>query len=305
MENSGTVFDIQRFSIHDGPGIRTIVFFKSCPLHCLWCSNPESQQPAAELLYTASRCLGSDPGCDLCVSACAAGALSYSDSGIVVNRAKCDGCGKCAGACPSGALRLSGRQLTADQVLGEVTRDQVFYGHSGGGMTLSGGEPLAQPEFALALLQGARHLGIHTAVETTGFASGQVVRRVLSAADLILFDIKHMDPAVHRAHTKQGNARILKNASLAASLGIPMIVRVPVITGFNDSVEDLVEIGRFARGMGISNLHLLSYHRYGVPKYAALGRRYPLADTPAPSAAHLQTLGSSLQAIGLTVSILR
>jgi pyruvate formate lyase activating enzyme len=295
----GNIFDIQRFSIHDGPGIRTIVFFKSCPLRCLWCSNPESQQWAAELMYTRSRCLD----CDLCLSACPTGALSPSESCIVVDRAKCDGCGKCTAVCPSGALRLAGRQLTAEQVLAEVSRDDIFYGHSGGGMTLSGGEPLAQPDFALSLLQGARRLGIHTAVETTGSASANTVRRVLSATDLILFDVKHVDPAEHRSGTKKGNARILENAYLAASLGIPMIVRIPVIPGFNDTIEEIVEIGRFARKIGIPNLHLLPYHRYGLAKYAALGREYQLMNAAAPPTSQLQALKSALQAIDLKVSI--
>lgn len=295
----GSVFDIQRFSIHDGPGIRTIVFFKACPLRCLWCSNPESQNRAAEIIYTASRCLE----CDLCISACPAGAIARSDSTVVIARADCDGCGKCAEVCPGGAIRLAGRQLTPAEALAEVARDQAFYGHSEGGMTLSGGEPLMQPDFALALLQGARLLGIHAAVETTGFASADTVRRVLGAADLILFDLKHMDPAKHSAGTTQHNARILENARLAASLGVPMIVRVPVIPGYNDTVDEVVEIGRFAREIGISTLHLLPYHRYGLSKYAALGRPYPLADAATPPAALLETLKAALQAIGLDVSI--
>lgn len=295
----GRIFDIQRFSIHDGPGIRTIVFFKSCPLRCAWCSNPESQHCISEIMYSESRCIK----CDLCVPVCPQRALSPSETGIVVDRTKCDGCGKCAEVCPSGALRLAGRQMTADEVLGQVARDDPFYSHSGGGLTLSGGEPLSQPDFALELLRGARRLGFHTAVETTGEASADAVRRVLGEADLILFDVKHINPFKHYEGTDKGNSRILENARLAASLGIPIIVRIPVIPGFNDSIEEMVEIGRFARDIGVADIHFLPYHRYGLAKYAALGRDYPLANAATPNRDKVQAFKSALQALGLNVSI--
>jgi pyruvate formate lyase activating enzyme len=295
----GDIFDIQRFSVNDGPGIRTIVFFKSCPLQCLWCSNPESQLPFPELLYSRTRCLD----CDVCISVCSTGALAQDEAGIAVDHDKCDACGRCVAVCPGGALRIAGHRTSVECVLAEVLRDRIFYDHSGGGMTLSGGEPLMQPEFALALLRRARQIGIHTAVETCGSTSAEVIRRVLSQADLILYDIKHMDSAKHRAGIGKSNGSILRNARLAASLGVEMIARVPVIPGFNDSLDEILAIGRFARDIGLSELHLLLYHRYGVSKYSGLGRTYALTETASPSESEIQTLRTELQALGLRVRV--
>lgn len=296
---SGNVYDIQRFSIHDGPGIRTIVFFKGCPLRCLWCSNPESQRTERELLYTASRCLH----CGSCVAACAAGALVLGENGIAVNRYACTACDQCSAVCPTGALRITGQRMNVEQVLDAVARDNIFYEHSGGGMTLSGGEPLAQPDFALALVRGARERGIHSAVETTGWASADIIRRVLGATDLILYDIKQMDPAKHQWGTGVTNDRILDNARVAAGLGIRMIIRVPVIPGFNDTRDDLFSIGRFAQELGLAELQLLPYHRYGVTKYASLGRDYALPDAAPPASEQIESLQRSVQALGLHVRV--
>jgi pyruvate formate lyase activating enzyme len=296
---SGTVYDIQRFSINDGPGIRTIVFFKACPLRCLWCSNPESQSASPELFYFQSRCLH----CGECVKVCPEAALSLVENNVTINRARCAVCDICSLVCPSGALRVTGRRMNVKQVLSAVARDNVFYKHSGGGMTLSGGEPLAQPAFALTLLHGAREQGIHTAVETTGYASADVARSVLGACDLILYDIKQLNPTNHLAGTGVSNARILDNACLAASLGVRMIIRVPVIPGFNDAPEDLVAIGRFALELGITELHLLPYHNFGVTKYSGLGRVYLLPDTPLLSTEQILSLRQTLQELGIKVCV--
>ena len=296
---TGDIFDIQRFSVNDGPGIRTIVFLKSCPLECQWCSNPESRHSSPELLYTLSRCLASGE----CVSVCPQSALTITGTGIVIDRTRCDGCGDCVAVCPSGALRLAGRRVTIEQVLDEVLRDRIFYEHSGGGMTLSGGEPLAQPGFARALLRRARALGIHTAVETSGSAGADAVRRVLSETDLILYDIKQIDPQKHRAGTGKSNRSILRNARIAAGVGVPMVIRVPVIPGFNDTPGEIMAIGEFAKELRVSELHLLPYHRYGVSKYAALGRPYPLADAVSPTEMAVRALRAALEALGLNVKI--
>jgi pyruvate formate lyase activating enzyme len=296
---AGNIFDVQRFSIHDGPGIRTVVFFKGCPLHCPWCSNPESQNSTPELLYSRSRCLR----CGSCVYVCPEEALTLADDGVIIERSRCVPCDECSQACPSGALRLAGRRATAAEVLDEVARDSIFYQHSDGGMTLSGGEPLMQPDFALALLEGARALGFHSAVETNGLTSPEIIRRVLSQTDLILYDIKHMDCARHRAATGEANTAILENARLAATLGIQMMIRVPVIPGFNDDLSQITAIGEFARELGVSELHLLPYHRYGITKYASLGRAYTLSEANAPTQSQMDSFRDELQALRLRVRI--
>jgi len=295
----GSIFDIQRFSIHDGPGIRTTVFFKGCLLHCPWCANPESLNASPELLYSRASCLK----CGRCVHACPDGALALAVDSVMIDRDRCTVCDICSRVCPSVSLRLVGRQATAAEVLAEVARDAVFYQHSGGGMSLSGGEPLLQPEFAIALLDSARTLGIHTAVETNGFASEDVVRSVLGRADLILYDIKQMDATRHRAATGESNSAILRNARVAAGLGVPMVIRVPVIPGFNDDWVSIAAIGGFARQLGLSEAHLLPYHKYGESKYTALGRPYDLRDAPITAVSQINSFRQELQALGLTVQV--
>jgi pyruvate formate lyase activating enzyme len=282
----GNIFDIQRFSIHDGPGIRTTVFLKGCPARCPWCSNPESQCASPQLFYSRSRCLL----CGRCVGACPEQALSLQADAVAIDRTSCVPCDECSRVCPSGAMRLVGRSTTAADVLAEVERDRVFYEHSGGGMTVSGGEPLAQPEFTLALLEGARARGLHSAVETAGLAEPELIERVLGKTDLILFDIKQMDSESHKSIVGEDDAVVLGNARLAARLGVPMIVRVPVIPGFNDQPHQIGAIAEFACSLGVTDLHLLPYHAYGVPKYASLGRRYEMPETVPPTQAHLEAL---------------
>lgn len=234
---------------------------------------------------------------------CPEEALALSEAGVLIERSRCVPCDECSQACPSGALRLAGRRVTAAEVLEEVARDSIFYQHSSGGMTLSGGEPLVQPDFALALLEGARALGFHSAVETNGLTSAEIVRRVLSQTDLILYDIKHMDSARHRAATGEANTAILNNARLAATLGIQMMIRVPVIPGFNDDLNQITAIGKFARELGVSELHLLPYHKYGITKYASLGRAYTLSEANAPTQSQMDSFRDELQALRLRVRI--
>ena len=286
----GNIFDVQRFSIHDGPGIRTTVFLKGCPAHCPWCSNPESQCALPQLSYSHSRCLL----CGRCVSACPEQVLSLQADAVAIDRARCIPCDECTRACPSGAVRLVGRITTVAEVLAEVERDRVFYEHSGGGMTVSGGEPLAQPEFTLALLEGARARGLHSAVETAGLAEPETVERVLARTDLILFDIKHIDSDSIRSFAGEDNAVVLDNARVAAQLGVKMIVRVPVIPGFNDQPHQITAIGEFARSLDVSEMHLLPYHGYGAAKYASLGRRYEMLEAVPPTREHLETLRLNL-----------
>ena len=200
-------------------------------------------------------------------------------------------------------MDVAGHRWSVEQVLAEVARDRVFYGHSGGGLTLSGGEPLCQPDFSVALLRRARAMGLHTAVETAGWGDPDVVRRVLGQTDLILYDVKHMDADRHLAGTGRTNEGILRNATLAAGLDVDMAVRVPVIPGFNDGLDDILDIARFTVEMGLSEIHLLPYHGYGAPKYVSLGREYGMVDVEPPTHERMDSLREALERLGLRVRV--
>ena len=252
----GRIFDIQRYSVHDGPGIRTIVFFKGCALRCRWCCNPESQESGIQTMIRA------------------------------------------------GKAETVGRDVTVDEVLSEVLRDRPYYLRSGGGMTLSGGEALLQPEFAHALLRAAHDEGLDTAIETAGFVPEGNLARVLPEVDHVLMDIKHMDGEKHRAFTGQSNERILSNAHYAASHAKELIIRVPVIPTFNDTEEEIRAIAAFAAGLpGVKKLHLLPYHRLGQDKYTGLSRDYGMGEVPPPTKELMEALLSVAEESGLTCQI--
>lgn len=294
----GTLFDIQRFSVHDGPGIRTLVFFKGCPLRCLWCDNPESQAYSPELGFSLSNCIG----CGQCFQVCPTGAIRQGERRV--DRAKCVVCGRCTEVCYARALTLIGKTYTVPEVIKEVKKDVMFYRRSGGGVTVSGGEPLAQPEFLLDLLRALRREHIHSAIETTGYAPAEVVERVFPEADLILYDLKHMDSAKHREYTGVGNERILQNATVAVGSGTPVIIRVPVIPGYNDSESNIRATARFARELGgVKELHLLPYHRLGQGKYRKLDREYPLEGLEPQSRSKVEELAGIVESYGLKCSI--
>ncbi len=272
-EREGVVFDIQRYSIHDGPGIRTIVFLKGCPLRCRWCSNPESQNPEPELFYRDASCIH----CGRCVPVCPQHALSRENNGFV-DRSKCVNCGTCASVCPAEALTMSGKRMTVWEVVQELRKDATNYRRSGGGVTLSGGEPLFNSEFALELLKACHEQGWNTAMETTGYAPREVVREVMPHVDHALVDLKSIDPVVHKANTGVDNRIILENALCIASL-THTVVRVPVIPDVNNTPEAISAIGNFAKLMsGVDTIHLLPYHSFGENKYELLGRGYPMGD---------------------------
>jgi len=266
---TGIVFDIQRFSLHDGSGIRTIVFLKGCPLSCQWCSNPESQNMKPVIMYKRENCFH----CGRCIAACKQEAVG-PDKRIRINRDRCVGCGECANTCPSGALALKGRRMSVQQVVRELKKDATTYRRSGGGITLSGGEPLMQYEFAAGLLQACKGQGWNTAIETTGIGSGQAIEKVIPYTDTVLLDIKHMDGDQHKKYTGVDNKLVLKNAPRICRIS-NTVIRVPVIPGFNFSVDAIKKIAEYARTLtGIRTIHLLPYHSFGANKYELMGRAY-------------------------------
>lgn len=310
-EASGIVFDIQKFSVHDGPGIRTLVFLKGCPLQCLWCANPEGISRRFEILYSASRCTH----CGACAEVCPAGVhrMAHLPGGAsrheVDRSAACTGCGKCVDACPAQALRLAGRKMTAAEVVEAAAEDSAFYRSSGGGLTLGGGEPSAQFAFAKAILAGARQQGIHTALETCGYASGHRYRELMPHTDLFLFDLKHISSEAHALLTGVGNRKILANLSFLLAAGAPLIVRIPLIRGKNDERmflrAALAFLERESRQSGaLQEVHILPYHRLGSSKYEQLGRGYPMGDTPCHTADELASFRDFFATFDLPVKLI-
>lgn len=269
----GVVLNIQRQCVHDGPGVRSVVFLKGCPLRCLWCANPEAQDGRVQIGAEPARCIGDGA----CAAACPTGAIG---PGPRIDRALCARCGSCADECFSGALKRFGSVRTVRDVTESLLRDRVFFAR-GGGVTLSGGEPFFQPEFALRLLRELRAAGVHTAVETCGEADADAL--LDARADVYLYDLKHMDPDRHRAYTGAGNERILRNFAALAGAGRQVVPRFPLVPGCNDGEDNLLAMARFLREMRIGTLHLLPFHQMGEGKYRMLDAAYGLRSRRAAS----------------------
>ena len=273
----GIVAGIQRCSLHDGPGIRTLVFLKGCPLSCLWCHNPETQSPNPLISFDGLKCLG----CGRCVAACPHGCHFMQEGRHGFDRTACDLCGKCVAACP-GALELCGERMTVDAVMQTVLADRGFYTNEGG-MTLSGGEPFYRGEFALALLRAARRAGIHTAVETCGMAKTEYLEAAVDCTDLFLYDIKESDAARHRQYTGADNARILYNLDRIAAKGAAVVLRAPIIPGVNDRAAHFANLGMLAeRYPSVRAVEVLPYHRAGSVKYGNVGMTATQFPVPKP-----------------------
>jgi pyruvate formate lyase activating enzyme len=299
--SSGWVFNIQRYCVHDGPGIRTTVFLKGCPLHCAWCDNPESQPLQPQIVFWEDRCLHFNTCLTICPRSAVIGELNGKRR---IDPERCDFCGLCIEECYAGALEQVGKQMTAGEVLDRVEADRPFYDESGGGMTLSGGEPLMQPQFTAELLKGARERGMRTAIETSGHASWQTWERLLPFLDLILYDLKEVDPARHKRFTGVPNRLILENIRRLATTGKALIVRRPVIRGYNDTPESIHALGKFVHELRtIQEIDLLPYHRLGESKYKRLGVDYALGDVPTMKNDEVNDSREILQSYGLKVKI--
>ncbi|MDD5093423.1 MAG: glycyl-radical enzyme activating protein [Dehalococcoidia bacterium] len=275
LDIKGRVFDIQRFSIQDGPGIRTTVFFKGCPLSCLWCCNPESQNPAPQLIFMSHLC----QRCHKCVAVCPNHAvLVSSDGSVEIDRGLCQACGKCVDVCIPEARRVSGKVMTVGEVVEIVRKDAPFYRNSGGGVTASGGEATAQSTFLLNLLRECHNRGYHTALETCGYLKWTVLEPILAYVDLVLFDLKHTDSETHKKLTGVSNELILENARKIVAKGVPLILRIPLIPGCNDSEQNMRNTAQFALELGGVEVNLLPYHKLGMKKYEALDMEYRMSD---------------------------
>lgn len=314
----GVIFNIQRFSVHDGPGIRTTVFFKGCPLDCWWCHNPEGKSSGRDLMFWRTRCVG----CGKCVSICPAQALGFVDGedrplcsddralpGEVrrrypmLDRSLCLLCGQCVAACPARARELAGMSVTSEDVMRQILRDRPFYDQSDGGVTFSGGEPVAQPDFLLELLARCADEGIHTAVDTSGYAPWETMERVAQRAGMFLYDLKIMDDERHVLYTGVSNSVILDNLRRLAALGARVIARIPLIPGINDDDQNIEMSGRFLRDTGISQVHVLPYHAIAIEKYNRLSQPYRLAHLPEPEEGVIGRAVRLLQRYGLHVKV--
>lgn len=301
MTFEGSVFNIQRFSIHDGPGIRTTVFLKGCNLRCAWCHNPESRSPRQEIQFFPQKCVL----CKKCIEVCPQGAFTINDAGVkLFDRSVCDGCGLCVANCYYDALVYVAKTMTVEQVVEEVLKDADYYRTSGGGMTISGGEPMLQKDFIRAVYGQIHALGIHTALDTAAQVPWSELESVLPVVDLVLLDIKSMDSGVHRRWTGAGNVRILENARRLAASDVDLIIRIPVVPGVNATSENMDQTAAFLQDFPrLRYVELLPYHDMGMDKYASLGKEHAMVNFESPSTEHMIRLAESFHNCGVQVKV--
>ncbi|MBZ0298183.1 MAG: glycyl-radical enzyme activating protein [Anaerolineae bacterium] len=294
----GIVFDIKKFSVHDGPGIRTTVFLKGCGLRCWWCHNPESQHPQPELMLRPNLCIA----CGACAVTCPQDAIHWDSDQYVTDRDRCQRCGTCVEACFANAREIVGQEMTVADVMDEILRDRAFYDQSRGGVTFSGGEPLFQTDFLAELLSACKAEEIQTVVDTCGYAPQAAFDRVRQDVDLFLYDVKLMDSARHRRVTGAPNDRVLSNLRWLSAKGHRIIVRIPIIPNINDDEDNLHETARFLRTLSaVERVDLLAYHRIGVDKYDRLARTNPMPPTDAPDDSRMTEIEQLFRDYGLQV----
>ncbi len=297
---TGIVFDIKKYAIHDGPGIRTTVFFKGCPLACRWCHNPEGMAAVTQRIYHKERCIG----CGECIQICPRKALRRSAEGIIADLPKCDLCRACADHCPSEAVEFIGQNVTVAEVVRQIEKDVAFYDQSKGGVTFSGGEPLMQPEFLLEMLDACGELDLHRTVDTTGYADTALLLKVAQKTDLFLYDLKLMDAENHRKYTGVSNEQILANLMRLAQNDARIQVRVPVIPGINSDAENIDKTADFIHSIGgVENISLLPFHNSARGKYGRLGMQWISPHIQPPTARLLQSVAARLKETGLKVTI--
>jgi pyruvate formate lyase activating enzyme len=300
MESEGRIFDIKRYAIHDGPGIRTTVFLKGCPLKCPWCHNPEGISSRQQLAWRRERCRK----CHDCVDACPEGAISFSKGILTLDETRCDDCGQCVSACCSHALELVGEDIEVGQLIEQVEKDIIFYDQSGGGVTFSGGEPFMQPDFLESTLGECRRREIHTVVDTSGYVDQETLSRVARDIDLFLWDLKIMDDEKHITWTGVSNRTILRNLKILSKLGKKVIIRVSLVPGINDDKQNVLDLGAFVASLdNIERVDVLPYHGAWVEKYKRLYRKKePFLCRP-PSREAVRTVEDELNGLGLKVRI--
>ena len=297
---TGTIFDIKKYAIHDGPGIRTTVFFKGCPLSCRWCHNPEGISESIHRLYRKVRCIG----CRECVEACSQDAIQASTKGLEWSPSECIFCRTCAGICPAEAVEFIGKTMTVDEIVAQIAKDTVFYDESCGGITISGGEPLMQPAFLMNLLDVCGQLELHRTVDTSGQADTQTLLEVAAHTELFLYDLKHMDPEKHARFTGISNVKIINNLEVLSRQGAEIVIRFPLIPGFNSDQQNIDRTGTFVSSLpGVKQIDILPYHCAATAKYNNLGLKFDASKIEPSDRDLIESVAGRLETYNLTVKI--
>lgn len=294
-----TIMNIQKYSIHDGPGIRTTVFLKGCPLNCWWCHNPESQKQSPQIMFFKEKC----KGCGSCLKRCPQNAIQLVEGYPVTDESKCTLCGKCSDFCPNNARELVGSEMSVKDLMKEIIKDEAFYDESNGGVTFSGGEPLMHIEYLNNVLELCKSRGIHTTIDTSGYATWEKFEQIVNNVDLFLFDIKHMNNEKHLKYTGVGNTIILENLKKLSENGSNIYIRMPIIAGINDDDENIDLAVDFISKLNIIQVNLLSYHKMGMDKYRRLNREYKLSGLETPSGEVISKIADKFRKAGIKIII--